>query len=72
MEARAEAAGDLDALAARVTALLERKQPVASRLVRVHGYLWLRMWLEASASRTAGGLPVSNDDMLDYVFSVGS
>ena len=72
VEARAEAAGDLDALAARVTALLERKQPVASRLVRVHGYLWLRMWLEASASRTAGGLPVSNDDMLDYVFSVGS
>ena len=72
VEAETEAFADTDALAARVTALLEHKQPVASRLVRVHGYLWLRMWLETSALGRVGSLPNSNEDVLDYVFSMGS
>ena len=72
VEVKTEAFADMDALAARATALLEHKQPVASRLVRVHGYLWLRMWLETSALGRAGSLPTSNEDVLDYVFSVGS
>lgn len=70
--ARVETASDRDALAARVTAVLEQKQPVASRLVRVHGYFWLRMWLESSALGRIGILPNSGEDVMDYVFSVGS
>jgi len=30
--------------AAAVTNAIERAQPVAARLVRVHDFLWLRIW----------------------------
>ena len=42
VEMKLETAEDEDALAARITAILEQKQPVASRLVRLHQYYWLR------------------------------
>lgn len=61
-----------DALAARITALLEQKQPVASKLVRIHQYLWLRLWLESGAKKNPGALPLDREDMLDYVFTVGA
>ncbi|WP_188757729.1 hypothetical protein [Edaphobacter acidisoli] len=63
---------DLDSLSARITAALEQKQPVASRLLRVRGYFWLRMWLEASALGRSGNLPASGEDLMDYVFSIGA
>lgn len=72
VELKTETFADTDALVARATALLEHKQPVASRLVRVHGYLWLRMWLEVSALGRVGTPHNSKEDVLDYVFSVGS
>lgn len=71
IEATLDSADDADALAARITAVLEHKQPIASRLVRVHQYLWFRMWLEPSSVGRAGNLPDSHEDMLDYVFSLG-
>lgn len=71
IDLRSESSPDIDTLAGRITALLEQKQPVASRLVRVHGYFWLRMWLEPAALRGAGALPASGEDMMDYVFSIG-
>lgn len=60
-----------DALAARVTALLEQKQPIASRLVRIHKYLWLRLWLESGARASRVQVPRERDDMIDYIFAVG-
>lgn len=69
---KSEAVASSDALAARITAVLEQKQPVASRLVRVHGYFWLRMWLEQAAMGRPGNLPATGEDVMDYVFSVGS
>jgi hypothetical protein len=63
---------EVDSLAARVTAILEQKQPVASKLVRVHQYYWLRLWLEAEAKGEHGTLPRSQEDVLDYLFTVGS
>jgi hypothetical protein len=60
-----------DALAARITALLEQKQPVGSRLVRMHKYLWLRLWLESASRAKKGTRPRDTSDMLDYVFTVG-
>jgi hypothetical protein len=68
---REESCNERDAMASRVTALLEQKQPVAAKLVRLHHYYWLRLWLEPSAIWKQGSLPVYGEDMLDYVFSVG-
>jgi hypothetical protein len=48
-----ETLGEADGLAARVTAILEQKQPISSRFVRMHKYLWLRLWLEASSKKRA-------------------
>ena len=71
VETKLEAAEDRDAMAARVTAILEQKQPVASRLIRLHKYFWLRIWLERGAFGRAGSLPVTGEDVEDYVFTVG-
>jgi hypothetical protein len=63
---------EADSLAAKITAILEHKQPVASKLVRIHQYYWLRLWLESSAKSGSGTLPRDSEDVLDYVFTVGS
>jgi hypothetical protein len=72
VELKLEAATDKDAMAARITAILEHKQPLASRLVRLHQYYWLRMWLESGAIGKAGRLPSTGEDVVDHVFTVGS
>jgi hypothetical protein len=73
VEMKLEAAEDKDAMSARITAILEQKQPIASRLVRLHQYYWLRMWLESGAlSSGAGNLPVTSEDVKDHVFAVGA
>jgi Type II secretion system (T2SS), protein E, N-terminal domain len=73
VEMKLEAVEDKDAMAARITAILEQKQPVASRLVRLHQYYWLRIWLESGAlGRAAGNLPATSEDVKDHVFTVGS
>lgn len=66
-----EAVAEADTLAAKITALLEHKQPVASKLVRLHQYYWLRMRLESGAKGISGLLPRDSEDMLDYVFTIG-
>jgi Type II secretion system (T2SS), protein E, N-terminal domain len=71
IDAKLQAVEDKDALAARITAALEQCQPVASRLVRVHEYYWLRLWLENGAFGAAGSLPGSAEDIKDYIFTVG-
>ena len=71
-DGRYRAVGDADALAARITALLEQKQPLDSRLVRLHRYYWLRLWLESGTKGRAGSLPTGVEDMQDYVFTIGA
>jgi hypothetical protein len=71
VEAKLETAEGRDAMAARITAILEQKQPIASRLVRLHQYYWLRIWLESGALGKAGNLPVTSEDVVDHVFTVG-
>jgi hypothetical protein len=65
-----KAVADQDALAAQITAVLEQWQPVASRLVRLHQFYWLRLWLESGTKGEAGLLPRSAEDMMDYIFTV--
>jgi hypothetical protein len=72
VEAKLVGAEDKDAMAAKITAILEQKQPIASRLVRLHQYYWLRMWLESGALGKVGNLPATSEDVKDYVFSVGT
>jgi hypothetical protein len=72
VEIKLEAADNKDAMAARITAILEQKQPIASRLVRLHQYYWLRMWLESGALGKAGSLPATGEDVKDHVFTVGA
>jgi hypothetical protein len=71
VETKLESSPDVDALSGRITAILEHKQPVASRLVRLHQFYWLRLWLENGARGRLGTLPFSGEDMLDYVFTAG-
>ncbi len=68
---KVEVATDSDALSARITAILEQKQPLASRLVRLHQYYWLRVWLERDAMSGVGSLPNSSEDVGDFVFTLG-
>jgi hypothetical protein len=67
-----EVSSDLDTLAGRITAILEQKQPIASRLVRLHQYYWLRLWLESGSIGKLGKLPANGEDMCDYVFTIGT
>ena len=71
VEMKLEVGEDKDAMAARITAILEQKQPIASRLVRLHQYYWLRTWLESGATGKAGSLPMTSEDVMDNVFTVG-
>jgi Type II secretion system (T2SS), protein E, N-terminal domain len=71
VEMKLETVDDKDAMGARITAILEQKQPIASRLVRLHQYYWLRMWLESGALGKAGSLPATTEDMKDHVFTLG-
>jgi hypothetical protein len=70
VDVKLETAEDKDSMAARITALLEQKQPIASRLVRVHQDYWLRMWLESGTVGKTGSLPVSHEDVKDHVFTI--
>ena len=70
--AKLEAATSTASLAARITAILEQKQPVAARLVRLRQYYWLRMWLESGAMGSTGSLPRTNEDVSDSIFTIGA
>ena len=65
------AAANAASLVEQISKILEQTQPVASKLVRVHQYYWVRTWLEAGALG-AGRIPQSTEDVCDYVFTLGS
>ena len=71
VEANLEAVTSTASLAARITAILEQKQPVAARLVRLHQYYWLRTWLESGVMGGNGSLPRTNEDVDDQIFTIG-
>lgn len=72
VEMKLETVADKDVLAARMTGILEQKQPLASRLVRLHQYYWMRAWLESGATGKAGTLPGTREDVYDHVFLIGA
>ena len=61
--------GGADALTTAIVRVLMQRQPSAAKLVRVHQYYWLRLWLEDA--QPTGQLPVSPLGIEDHVFVVG-
>jgi hypothetical protein len=61
---------DADEVCDRLTKVLEVKQPLASRLVRVHNYYWMRVWLESGAMSGVGHIPGDTNDVEDYLLSI--
>ena len=62
---------DTDEMSQRIAEVLNDRQPIASRLVRLHRYYWLRTWLETGARSGAGTVPGSGEDVFDTIFTVG-
>ena len=62
---------DSDGLVAAIVRAVDQSQPLATRLVRVHQYYWLRMWLESGATQGTGTLPPGPEDVVDNLFLVG-
>lgn len=62
---------DRDALTAGIVRALEKSQPVATRLVRIHRYYWLRMWLESGATQGVANVPSGAVDVEDHLFLLG-
>ena len=62
---------DADGLSAAIFKVLEQRQPLGSRLVRVHGYYWLRTWLESGSLSGVGRLPSGTTDVEDHLFTIG-
>jgi hypothetical protein len=60
--------GDSDEMTAAIVKLIEQKQPVKSRLVRMEHYFWFRLWKEDGAFPAIGGLQSTIEDTEDHVF----
>jgi hypothetical protein len=61
---------DTDGLTASLVKLMEQKQPVSAKLVRIHQYYWMRMWMEESAIPASGGVQPTVEDTEDHIFLV--
>ena len=62
---------DADALSWKVSSMVIGLQPRASRLVRVHQFYWLRLWLEHGAMTSGeGGVPKTGEDVVDRVYTL--
>lgn len=73
VDASFEQVANRDALPRKMAAVIAKLQPQASRLVRVHQFYWLRLWLESGAMTTRdGGLPRTREDVVDRLYFVGA
>ncbi len=71
VDAKLEQAADADAIRGKIASAIWKLQPKASRVVRVHGFYWLRMWLESGAMRREdGGFPATKEDVVDRMYEV--
>ena len=63
-----ETVEDQDSLVKAMVSVIEKQQPVASRLVRVGRLYWMRLWLEGHAVSCIPG--ESAEDVLDCVWRI--
>jgi Type II secretion system (T2SS), protein E, N-terminal domain len=72
VDAMHESVGETETISEKIAAVLGKMQPRASRLVRVHQFYWLRMWLESGSMTTGdGGIPTSREDVIDHIYTKG-
>ncbi len=64
--------GDTESLASAIAGLVETKQPVASRLVRMHQYFWLRLWSDGRRQQRDGAASFQPTTPNDFVFTLGT
>ncbi len=67
--ARIVEAVSAEALANALTRVIEKEMPAQARVVRVHGYLWLRLWKESSES-TSETRSSATDGVEDVICSL--
>ena len=72
IETNEESFQDAEGLSSRIASILEARQPLGSRLVRLHKHYWLRTWLETGAYSGVGTLPSTGEDVTDTLFTLSS
>jgi hypothetical protein len=73
VDAACEHVANVEMLPGKMAAAIHKFQPRASRVVRVHQFYWLRMWLESGAMSTPdGGVPATGEDIVDCLYLVGA
>ncbi len=65
---RIRSVADADEMTRSIVKLLEHRQPVMTRFVRVQQYYWLRLWMEDAAVPPPGSLQTTTEDTEDHVF----
>jgi len=65
-------ASSMEALVERVAELVEEAMAPRVKLVRLHEHYWLRVWKQSAGKVAAGAVPSDVDDVLDYLFTIGS
>lgn len=71
-EVHSVALTDTDALVNRIAGMVEHRMPPQVKLVRLHQNYWLRVWKEPITRSNAGTLPAKAEDVIDYLFTIGS
>jgi hypothetical protein len=72
VDATLEQVSDAEAMTRKLATALCELRPRASRLVRVHQFYWMRMWLERGAMRSGdGGVPATREDVADRIYTIG-
>jgi len=62
---------DTESMAKAIAVTLGKVRPISSRLVRVHRFFWLRMWMETGAmSGRDGGIPSAREDVADQLYEL--
>ncbi len=63
---------DRDTMVKAIATVIEQRQTVASRLVRLRQFYWLRAWTGGGRYLRGGNLPARAQDAADYLFTVGT
>ncbi len=61
---------DSEQMGTRIAEMIEERQPVGARLVRLHQSYWLRTWLEVGAQSGPGTVPATTEDVADTIFLI--
>ena len=62
---------DRETMTKAIATVIDQKQTVASRLVRLRQYYWLRAWTGGGRNLRGGNLPARAEDAADYLFTIG-